>query len=726
MKFFTQWISRVVQVSCLIMLIGTAPAHAQDTEPEGAAVLEEVLVETQRVTEIDETRVTAQESISASPDVGDLVKQAPGANLASNGPVSGQVQYRGMTGGRLNVQVNGQAIKPVGPNWMDSPLHYASRPLLEEITVSRGIAPVSGGIMTLGGTVNARMKTSHFTEGDQYEFHGELFGMGRPVDDGGSGGGLFSYANQNRRFHAFASTDQGGDRSFPGGEVGATEHDRVMAGFGFGARIGGDTIQGNFRHTDTGKTGNPSLPQDIILVETEQVQAKYSTEWNGNPLELRVEGANADHRMDNFSLRPAPDLSSKPMMNTGNPGDAFDDEDRRFVIAESEDLGAHASTQVPYWYGTVKTGLSFTSRYQDVSVFDPNPESSFFVQSFNDIEREQLSGFAEWTGPLTEIWSFNGGLRVTRVEMEADRASADAPTTPPPLERLRERFNDGDRDSTDWNVDLVAEFSRSLRDDLDMSIGFARKTRSPSYIERFAWVPIEATAGLADGNNHVGNLNLDPEVSRDVELSFDWTPSDGYITPRFFYRDVDDYIQGTRDGITGDEETVSGVNGDRSPLKFNNVDAEIYGLDASWGYDLPDYPEFSLDGTVSFLKGERSDTDDDLYRFSPPQARARIHYEPLELETWRFTAEGVFVDEQDDVSETNDETPTPGYGLLNLKAHLAATDRMNLTLGLNNVFDKFYRDHLSGFNRVRDSDVDLGRRLPGNERNLVVNLTYEW
>jgi len=97
----------------------------------------------------------------------------------------------------------------------------------------------------------------------------------------------------------------------------------------------------------------------------------------------------------------------------------------------------------------------------------------------------------------------------------------------------------------------------------------------------------------------------------------------------------------------------------------------------------------------------------------------------MELESWTFTAEGVFVDEQDDVSQTNDETPTPGYGLLNLKAHLIAGENASVTVGLNNVFDKFYRDHLSGFNRVANSDVELGRRLPGNERNLVINLTYE-
>ena len=72
----------------------------------------------------------------------------------------------------------------------------------------------------------------------------------------------------------------------------------------------------------------------------------------------------------------------------------------------------------------------------------------------------------------------------------------------------------------------------------------ARKTRSPHYLERFAWLPLEVTAGLADGNNYVGDVDLDPEISYEVELGLDWRGSALFVAPRAFYRNVDDYIQG--------------------------------------------------------------------------------------------------------------------------------------------------------------------------------------
>ena len=37
------------------------------------------------------------------------------------------------------------------------------------------------------------------------------------------------------------------------------------------------------------------------------------------------------------------------------------------------------------------------------------------------------------------------------------------------------------------------------------------KTRAPSYQQLYLWVPLQATNGLADGHNYVGDINLDSE-----------------------------------------------------------------------------------------------------------------------------------------------------------------------------------------------------------------------
>jgi len=45
---------------------------------------------------------------------------------------------------------------------------------------------------------------------------------------------------------------------------------------------------------------------------------------------------------------------------------------------------------------------------------------------------------------------------------------------------------------------------------------------------------------------------------------------------------------------------------------------------------------------------------------------------------------------------------------------------------VNNLFDKVYRDHTNGINRVADSDVTVGDRLPGPGRSLFARVNYRW
>ena len=82
-------------------------------------------------TEIEEVVVIAEqdtrlfelaETVDVVPDSAQLLKKAVGANVVSNGPLSGIAQYRGMSRYRLTTQVNGATISAGGPNWMDPPL----------------------------------------------------------------------------------------------------------------------------------------------------------------------------------------------------------------------------------------------------------------------------------------------------------------------------------------------------------------------------------------------------------------------------------------------------------------------------------------------------------------------------------------------------------------------------------------------------------------------------
>jgi iron complex outermembrane receptor protein len=63
---------------------------------------------------------------------------------------------------------------------------------------------------------------------------------------------------------------------------------------------------------------------------------------------------------------------------------------------------------------------------------------------------------------------------------------------------------------------------------------------------------------------------------------------------------------------------------------------------------------------------------------------------------------------------------------MNLYAGWEPLSGLRLTVGIDNVTDALYRDHLSGINRVANSDVAQGARIPGAGRNFYGRVAWRW
>ena len=235
-----------------------------------------------------------------------------------------------------------------------------------------------------------------------------------------------------------------------------------------------------------------------------------------------------------------------------------------------------------------------------------------------------------------------------------------------------------------------------------------------------------ATAGLADGRTYTGNIELDPETSNQVEFGLDYSGSRLTLSPRIFYSKVDDYIQGTPSEVAPAVmfvQMMNMMNGSNNPppLQFNNVDAKLYGFDMDWALQLNE--RWALSGIVNYVRGERDDINDNLYRIAPPNATFRLNYAQA---NWSAAVESVVYNKQNQVSETNAEQKTSGYGIVNLGGTWQATSSLQLAAGVDNVFDREYRDHLNGYNRAANPDISKGERLPGYGVNAFARLLYEF
>jgi iron complex outermembrane receptor protein len=689
--------NRIILTAFTANIALASPAFA-DADP-----LTDIIVTGQRDTATTD-EIESDKEIVSSPDAASLVARAPGASLIDNGGLSGQVQYRGLFGDRILVRVNGQRFSSGGPNLMDPPLHYAPMALVDRIELDRGISPVRKG-PGLGGGVNAILKQAEFSDSASMQPQADLTAGYRSGDNSYLTGGLVSLSSERVKLGVIASYEKGDDLQYPGGTIASSSFERLNYGAHAGLKVGDGSLTLSYRRQETDPTGNPPFPMDIQYFNTDFLSLAYQGKLSDN-LYLEAEAGHVAvrHLMDNFSLRQGP---ASPM-------------DRRATFADADSSTASTSLRIGTPDRHVRLGADVEAMDKDVRITNPmNP--NFFLTSLNNISGSRIGGFVETRvgfGPIEA--EIGARLDHHRMEVGSPMLGSAIPMGP---RILASAFAASDRSWSDDTIDIAARFWSDMGS-FKPRLSLARKTRVANAIERFSWLPTGASGGLADGNIYVGDLNLKNEKAWIAEIGFDYQDSHVYARPTLFYRRVDDFIQGvpyddTPGIINSPVEMVANMNGDPTPLRFANVDAEIYGADLDFGWNISG--PLNIDGTASYVRAKRRDIDDNLYRIAPPNARVALSWQE---DIWHLGAELQVFADQDNVSATNDEQPSNGYLLAGLFGHVKLTPGLTLDVSVENLFNKNYTEHLAGYNIVSGSDVALGARLPGAGRSAFFRIRW--
>lgn len=669
------------------------------TSLANAGHLEEVLVhgDAQRVV-LDKSNLTV-----AMPDTAELMQRIPGGDVNKNGALSGIPQYRGLYGARIHVQADGTAISPGGPNWMDPPLHYTPAALLDSFTVYRGIAPVSAGQETLGGAIDAKTWQGEFAEGDNWQNSGRLYSGAQSNNDGWVTALSSAIANHQHKLRAALLREQADDAEAAEATLVPTEYDRLRYDLGYSLKLGAHQLSLNSSRSETDNSGTPALPMDILYIDGDHHQLGWQFESGNWQAEARLATGNIEHGMTNYHLRQAPMMASMWRRN-----DTGSDTRSAHVSVTHSDAGLS-------W----TVGLDHQQSIHNSDISNPN-NAMFYAVNFNDVERELSGVFAE-TSIDSGRAQLDLGLRLTRADSDADTVNSSMAMMNPTVAALRDSFNSSQRSQRDELIDAVIKLSYPLDNSTTLYTGVARKSRAPAYQERYLWLPMQATAGLADGNNHVGDPNLQPEVAHELELGIDISSASLWLSPRLFYKEIDDYIQGTPSSDMAVVMISTMMGGDTTPLQFSNTSARLYGADLEASWRFADH--WTAEAVAGAVRGERRDIDDALYRIAAPTLTLGLRYQ---RQTWNLAVLNRLVHAQHKVSATNEEQSTAGYGLLSVHGSYQIAANTTLALGINNLLDKHYRDHLAGYNRAVNPDIAIGERLPGSGRDIFARLRYEW
>ncbi len=144
-------------------------------------------------------------------------------------------------------------------------------------------------------------------------------------------------------------------------------------------------------------------------------------------------------------------------------------------------------------------------------------------------------------------------------------------------------------------------------------------------------------------------------------------------------------------------------------LQYQSLDrADLYGVDSEGHCDLSKI--FTLRGQLSYVRGINRDNGDNLYRIEPLHGRVSLEEH---WAGWRSAVELVWASPQHKVSAFNDELPSAGYAIVNLRTGYTFREHLSIDATLQNVLNTHYEDHLTGINYVSKSDVPVGARIPG-------------
>ncbi|MBW8457751.1 MAG: TonB-dependent receptor [Thiobacillus sp.] len=689
----------------------------------------------------------------ATSDSASLLRDVPGVSLYGSGGVSSLPAIHGLADDRLRIKVDGMDLVSACGNHMNPPLSYIDPTSVDAVTVFAGLAPVSSGGDSIGGTILVDSAAPAFAKaGEGVLTKGEAGVFYRSNGDARGGNLSATIASEKvsvtysgstvkaDNYHAgdnFKSTyiDADDGHIVDADEVGSSMYKSTNQSIALAARHENHLVELKLGLQDIPYQGWPNQRMDMTGNDSKQLNLGYEGQYDWGKLEARAYHENTRHKMQFFD--------DKLYWYGSNDGDPYADGDSSCIPSAGTDgcaAGMPMDTEGKNTGAVVKADIPLSARdllrvggevqqYRLDDWWDPAGKGMApnVFWNINDGERDRLAAFGEWEAQWNPRWLTQFGLRYEKVDMDAGvvqgyNATYTADAT---------AFNNADREKTDHNIDLTALARFMPAKTQTLEFGYARKTRSPNLYERYTW----STGGMAmrminwfgDGNGYVGNLELEPEIAHTLSATFDlhdaaqekWGVK---VTPYYTY--VDDYINATPIiAPATDTEFVY--------LRFANQDAQLYGIDISGHLPLAKtgrYGSFTATGMLNYVRGETASGEkDNLYNIMPLNAKLAV---VQRLRNWTNTAEVVLVDAKDDVSDVRNEMETAGYGLLNLRSSYQ-WKQVRLDLGVENVLDRFYEHPLGGAyfgegKTMSGTGVPWGVPVPGMGRSIYTAVNVQF
>ncbi|MCK9380907.1 MAG: TonB-dependent receptor [Sulfuritalea sp.] len=743
----------------LALLLGVAPLAVFGQETKFTPVVVTApRAESDAASVLDATDLAARRP--ATSDTAALLRDIPGISLYGAGGVSSLPAIHGLADDRLRIKVDGMDLIASCPNHMNSPLSYIDPTRVGSVRVWAGIAPVSVGGDSIGGTIVVDAPPPEFAAaGAGPLFKGEFGAFYRSNANARGGNLAATYATDSLNVTYAVATAKADDYKAGGdfktvtatgrpGEslardvVGSTAYDTRNHTLSIALKGGKHLVEARFGYQDIPYELYPNQRMDMLGNTAHRFNLRYLGQLDWGTLEARAYTEKVDHYMDFGKDKqfvyggppPAIVAPGMPMYTEGKTEGAFVKADIELTQQDLLRVGGDYQTyRLNDWWPPSPSSLAGMQNPLGTPATTGGMAPNTFW-NINGGKRDRLGFFAEWEAKWHSQWQTLLGVRAEQVKMDTGAVQG---YNVPMYGAVAARFNALDRKRTDNNLDLTALARNTPDANRTYEFGYAQKTRSPNLYERYSWslnaMALEMNNFVGDGNGYLGNPDLKPEVAHSLSFTGDWHSADHAaefkVTP--FYTRASNYIDVVQWNRTTNLAAAPLLTRQFVVLKYMNQAARLYGVDISGRMPLgkTGYGDWGLKGLLNYTNGRNLDTGDDLFNIMPLNAKLTLTHK---FGGWDNAIEVVGVEAKDKLADARNEIRTAGYGLVNLRASYS-WQQARIDFGVENLFDKLYYLPLGGAYTGQGSTMTLntatmpwGVAVAGPGRSLYAGVSFKF
>ncbi|WP_202978084.1 TonB-dependent copper receptor [Mariprofundus erugo] len=681
----------------LMMAAGTQPGYTADQESATAAMekvdagghlTDEVVVTAPREAEPLTVRSDPKQPRQPMPahDGADYLKSIPGFSVIRKGGADGDPVFRGMAGSRLNILLDGETILGGCPQRMDPPTAYIYPGAYDELTVLKGPQTVAYGPGNSAGVVLFERKPARFEEAGM-KVNSTLtvgsFGRNDEMADVRAGLGVGYIQMNGTRSHSNDYRDGNGNRVH-------SKYTRWSSNVAIGWTPGDDTLLELSGAKSDGKAAYADRLMDGARFTRDNIGMKFRQN-HISPVLMNIEAQAyynyIDHVMDNYSLRPfTPVPMSMPNPAASNP-------DRKTVggklmagLAAGDATDARIGIDMQQnTHRNRMTANELTRPYEAMARSEDARFSNYGV--FADVTHELTANDRLLAGMRIDQWHAEDRRRMVMSMM----GSVMNPT-------YNQRRNE-----------LLSSGFGRYEHDLEgmpatLYIGIGHNKRFPDYWE------LISKAGTAS----VSAFNTRAEKTTQVDAGLTVNGDDVQLSLSGFYNRINDF------NLIDASRLVMGMAVNR------NINATTMGGEASMAYRPVRH--WKVNGAISYVYGKNDSDGVALGQMPPLEGHLGLDYDDSTYSAGALlrmvATQGRFAANQGNIVG-QDIGRTGGFAVTSLHAGWKPVRNLQITAGIDNLFDKVYAEHISRAGSTVAGYVSTTRvNEMGRSLWLSANLTY--